>query len=88
MAEPDSMDCEIHLDLRRVYVEAADRLRLLMGAEVDALGSSHEPQRLMSAHGEVTYQQGKCNSILKALKAHVAKHRCAAKPAARAATHR
>ena len=82
------MDCETHRDLRRAYEDAVDTLRLLMRAQVDAAGTPGEPHLFKSAHDQVIYQQGKCDSLLKVLKTHVTQHGCAAHTEMWTATHR
>ena len=57
-------------------------------AQVDAVGSPGERQLFESAHEQVIYQQGKCDSLLKVLLRHVAQHGCVGHSAARTATHR
>jgi hypothetical protein len=73
--------------LRRAYEDAVDALRSLMRAQVDAV-SPGERQLFESAHEQVIYQQGKCDSLLKVLMRHVAQHGCVGHTAARTATHR
>ena len=73
-----STSCQTHRDLRSAYGEAVETLRSALLVLGDAAGFPDEPEVLAAAQEQVALERTKCESLLKALKAHLSQHQCAA----------
>jgi hypothetical protein len=72
-----STSCQTHRDLRNAYGEAVETLRSALLVLGDAAGFPNEPEVYAAAQEQVTLERTKCESLLKALKAHLNQHQCA-----------
>ena len=78
-----SISCQTHRDLRNAYGEAVETLRSALLVLGDAAGYPDRPEVCAAAQGQVTLERTKCESLLKALKAHLNQHQCAVRSAVR-----
>ena len=72
-----SANCQTHRDLRIAYGEAVETLRSAMQVLGDAAGFPDEPEVWAAAQEQVVLERNRCESLLKALKAHLKQHQCA-----------
>ncbi len=72
-----SISCQTHRDLRSAYGEAVETLRSAMLVLGDAAGLADEPEVYAGAQEQVNLERTRCESLLKALKAHLSQHQCA-----------
>ena len=59
------------------YGEAVETIRSALLVLGDAAGYPDRPEVCAAAQGQVTLERSKCESLLKALKAHLSQHQCA-----------
>jgi len=72
-----STHCQTHRDLRSAYGEAVETLRSALLVLGDAAGYPDEPEVCAAAQERVTLERTRCESLFKALKAHLSQHQCA-----------
>ena len=71
-----STSCQTHRDLRSAYGEAVETLRSALLVLGDAAGFPNEPEVCAAAQEQVTLERTRCETLLKALKAHLNQHQC------------
>ena len=77
-----STSCQTHRDLRSAYGEAVETLRSALLVLGDAAGFPDEPEVCAAAQEQAALERTRCESLLKALKAHLGQHQCASVRAA------